>query len=142
MWHDRGDGSYIPRGMVQYLSKSSPIISSNTAPFRSFGYNLDEQGRPTFNYEDKGVKVKDKLYPDANQQHVVREISFENGSAENQFQLAAGKKIEQGEGSLFVVDKSYYIRIENGATATISESGGLQSLQMPTNLPITYSIIW
>ncbi len=142
MWHERGDGSYIPRGMVQYLSKSSTINSTNTSTFRSFGYTLDDMGRPTFNYEDKGIKVKDKIYPDTGQQHLIREVAFENGSLESQFQLAEGKQIEKGDGSLFVVDKSYYIKIENGDTATIKNGDGVQTLQIPTNASITYSIIW
>lgn len=142
MWHDRGDGSYAPRGMVQYLSKSNAINTTGTGNFKSHGYVLDAEGRPTFTYEDKGIKVKDRIAPDASQQHLVRELSFENGSANSQFQLAEGKTIEKGAGSLYIVDKSYYIQLEKGTTATIKNEEGVQSLITSTQTPISYSIIW
>lgn len=142
MWHDRGDGSYVPRGMVQYISKSSPINASGMGNFKSHGYVLDAEARPTFIYEDKGIKVKDRIAPDARQQHLVRELTFENGSADSQFLLAEGKTIEKGAGSMYIVDKLYYIQLENGTTATIKNGAGVQSLVASTQTPITYSIIW
>ncbi|MEA1786185.1 family 16 glycoside hydrolase [Arenibacter sp. GZD96] len=145
MWHNRGDGSYQPRGVVTYLSKESAFTTSNGDSFKSLGYTLDEQGIPTFLYNDMGVKVKDKIYPDTSKKHLIREVTFENVPKENspEFKLAHGQNIQKLTDSLYVVNQSYYIHLENGTRAHIAKNElGELMLVSPSISPITYSIIW
>ena len=73
MWHDRGDGSSRPMGMVQrmgtpvlFLGKlATPetawITDTTGTDFRPKGYSLDPDDLPTFRYQSYGASVDDKI---------------------------------------------------------------------------------
>ncbi|MEJ1236588.1 family 16 glycoside hydrolase [Chryseolinea sp. T2] len=73
MWHDRGDGSSIPRGAVQYFFVNQPLafLPSDKDAFPVInndaltdkdnhvgkGYSIGADGRPVFKYNYQGLEV-------------------------------------------------------------------------------------
>jgi hypothetical protein len=158
MWHQRGDGSFRPMGMVQYLFASPPLATlsdqnaafpeqADETDFRGKGYVLEEAtGRPIFKYIYKGMEVEDKVYPDDSSRMITREITVKN-SGENpglHYKLAEGDDIMQmQDGSYIVDDKQYYIKVLSSAKPVIREANGKKELVALVNgNPIKYSIIW
>ena len=154
MWHDRGDGSFLPLGIIQYLF-SGPglaVLADMNAPFPSIsdekdfrgnGYTVN--GRPVFAYTYKGVEVSDKIFPDTSNKIFTREISFKNFSLSSAyFKLAEGSLITLlPDGSYAVDDKSYYITAAPGLSPMIREQAGKKELVVKADgNPIKYSIIW
>ncbi|HEY5824189.1 MAG TPA: family 16 glycoside hydrolase, partial [Cyclobacteriaceae bacterium] len=95
MWHDRGDGSFRPRGAVQYLFNNEPLafLSSTTESFpvmlketelsntkyKGKGYIIEENsGRPVFLYSYDGIEVEDKIYPDDDNKIITHEVVIKN----------------------------------------------------------------
>jgi len=139
MWHDRGDGSFKPLGMIQYLYNSKGLEGED---FRSKGYVLDDAGRPTFKYHLDGKKVTDKIYPDVDANKFIREVAVDQPAGD--FKLAEGETIEQMSNGWYVVgDKQFYIELLSGQTPQIQEKEGKKTLVVPTDVnPIRYAIIW
>lgn len=157
MWHDRGDGSFKPRGAAQYLFVNQPLAIlanenepfpaiSNEADFRSKGYQLDEAtSRPVFKYIYKGLEVEDKVYPDDNSRVITHEVNIKNrGSEQLYYKLAEGSTIvTMPDGSYAVDDKQYYIRPDQSIKPVIRTVEGKQELITPVQGNVVkYSIIW
>jgi hypothetical protein len=157
MWHDRGDGSYRPVGMVQYLftSPSLALLSdqqaafpplSNEIDFDGQGYSIDESsGRPVFKYLYKGITVEDKVYPAPDNKALTREVTFKNVSGAGfHFKLAEGADISSLPDGTFIIDREYYIKIlSNGMPLVRNQSGGKKELILPVDgNPTKYLIIW
>jgi hypothetical protein len=157
MWHDRGDGSFRPRGAVQYLFTSPPMaILSNQQEafpaaaredeFRSKGYEIEEgTGRPIFNYIYRGMTVSDHVYPDDNNRIITHEIAVKDAPQANlYYKLAEGSSIAAlPNGSYAVDDKHYYVKVADDLKPVIRDSNGKQELVVPfTGTSIKYSIIW
>ena len=139
MWHDRGDGSFRPLGMIQYLYEGSSVTGS----VKSKGYTLDTKtGLPTFIYEVDGKEVQDKVYPDADDTKVIREVSL--GEVTGSFEVAEAASIYQMDNGMYVIgDKDYYIEILSGQTPQIVKDGSKSKLMLPIDAnPVKYSIIW
>jgi hypothetical protein len=157
MWHDRGDGSYQPVGMVQYLftSPSLALLSdqraafpplSNEIDFDGQGYNIDEStGRPVFKYLYKGIDVEDKVYPIQDNKALARELAFKNvRGAGFYFKLAEGADIFSIPDGTFVIEKKYYIKVLSTVKPFVrDQSGGKKELVVPVDgRSIKYEIIW
>ena len=157
MWHDRGDGSFQPRGAVQYMFNSQPLAflanASEAFPpggqdgdVRAHGYKIDEAtSRPVFNFTYQGLQVEDKVYPDDNNRMITHEVIIkERGSKPGlYYKLAEGSVIQALEGDLFVVDdKQYYIKINPSLQPSIRETNGKKELIVPMASALKYSIIW
>ncbi|HCX21427.1 MAG: hypothetical protein CMB80_14365 [Flammeovirgaceae bacterium] len=139
MWHDRGDGSFRPLGMIQYLYKGSSVSGS----VKSKGYVLDsESGLPTFIYEVNGQEVKDRIYPDASDSKVIREVALTDLSGS--FEVTEASAIKKMDNGMYLIgDNDYYIEILSGQTPEIREEDGKTLLMLPIDSnPIKYSIIW
>jgi len=161
MWHDRGDGSFRPMGSTQYLFSNQPLafLASETASFpvitrdaeikageyRGKGYEIEEaSGRPIFKYTYQGIEVEDKIYPDA-QGRVIHDVTIKNRGTKTglYYKLAEGKSIQQNpNGSYAIDDKSYYIRVNNGASPKVRMVDGKQELFVPVEGSFSYSITW
>lgn len=162
MWHDRGDGSFRPRGATQYLFTNQPLafLASPTASFpvitrddeikpgeyRGKGYEIEATtGRPIFKYTYQGMDVEDKIYPDDQNRIITHEVNIKNRGTKAglYYKLADGKSIQQmPNGAYAIDDKSYYIRVIKGASPQIRNVDGRQELSVPVDGSFSYSIIW
>jgi hypothetical protein len=155
MWNDRGDGSFRPMGLIQYLFTSPSLAqlaspndafptTSNENDFRGKGYILDENGRPTFKYIYKGVEVTDKTIPDATGKTFKRDISFKNSISGLYYKLAEGSEISvMPDGSYAINDKEFYIQIISGKPIIRDQAHGIKELILPVDgSNISYLIIW
>ncbi|CAH0997425.1 hypothetical protein EMA8858_03558 [Emticicia aquatica] len=151
MWNDRGDGSSKPMGSVISLS-DSPLLNVLASPtnswgnldesYRPRGYELDENGQPTFKYDFAGGFISDKITPSEDGKLFKREIAVK-GSVTNLYaRLAVAKNITKTPEGLYIIgDNAYYLKVIEG-TPSIRESNGQKELIAPLSEKITYSIIF
>jgi hypothetical protein len=157
MWHDRGDGSSRPLGMVQRFGKPVQTLSRLTndqiawstdtsgTGYRPKGYVLDAEGRPTFNYLIYGITVNDAVKLLEKGQGINRQISLSESPSSMYFRLAeAASIIEVSQGLYLVDDQSYFLRLENtnGAKAIIRDQNGRKELIIPAAQSLSYSILF
>jgi hypothetical protein len=157
MWHDRGDGSFRPRGAAEFTFYNQPLafMKNQNDPFPTLtseeeykgkGYEIETgTGRPIFKYQYKGLEVTSKITPDADAKTLTHEITLkERGADPNLFyKLGEGKIITQmPDGSFAVDDKRYFIKLQGGI-AIIRQTGDMQELiaSFDSN-SLKYSIIW
>ncbi len=160
MWHDRGDGSFLPQGAVQYFFNNVPLAElptgnepfvawqaatevMNTA-FQPKGYRMQPDGRPVFGYQLKGAKVEDAIIPDAEKRSLVREIKLTDAQAlaNPHFKLAEGAEIQQVSDGLFVVDQRYFIQAGTNCHPKIRTHNGRQELITPVQQSMQYTLMW
>jgi hypothetical protein len=158
MWHDRGDGSFRPRGAAQYLFINQPLAmlanenepfpaASSEADFRSKGYQIEEAtARPVFKYTYKGLEVEDKVYPEDNNRVITHEVTIKNGGSQQglYYKLAEGSDIlGMPDGSYAIDDKQYYIKPGDSIKPVIRTVNGKKELVTPVQGSVVkYSIIW
>ena len=154
MWHQRGDGSFRPLGITQYLL-SGPALAELATPdasfpdssgndFRSNGYSIVE-GRPLFDYSYKGAQVTDKVYPDSANKFFVREVAFKDIRTANvYFKLAEGSDITAlSDGSWAVDDRKFLVRVLTGQVAMVRGNPGNKELVLKVDgSALKYSITW
>ena len=151
MWNNRGDGSARPRGSVTLLS-STPLLAKTSgnwptdttgSRYRPKGYVLDANDVPTFRYEAFGTTVSDRTAI-ADGRYFEREIKLEKPVSGLMARLAEGKSIEKISDNLYAVDnKNYYIQLADSSTQPeIKKSGSSQSLVVPVNGELKYSILF
>lgn len=156
MWHERGDGSSRPRGMVQrlgapvlFLSKlASPqanwIADTTGSSYHPKGYVLDDSDRPTFRYQSYGASVEDKIRVLNEGKGIQREVTVTNPTSDLYARLISGANISALENGMYLVDGQEYVRIDDvaGAKPTIREANGKQELIVPVKGKLTYSILF
>lgn len=156
MWHNRGDGSSRPTGMVQRMGTPVLFLTKLTSPqgnwladttgsgYRPKGYVLDESDRPTFRYQSYGASVDDKIRVVDNGQGIQRELTVTNPATDFYARLASGTTISALENGMYLVDGQEYVRLDNvsGAKPTIRDSNGRQELIVPVKGKLTYSILF
>lgn len=157
MWHDRGDGSSRPLGMVQRFGKPSQALTrlanlqsaweSDTlgTGYRPKGYVIDEQGRPSFRYLKYGSSITDKIQVLENGRGISRSISLNNTVNGLYFRLAEGETIEERPDGLYLIDnQSYYLKLDDaaGSKAIIRDQNGRKELLIPIVKNLSYSILF
>ena len=156
MWHDRGDGSSRPMGMVQRLGAPVLFLSKLPSPqanwptdttgssYRPKGYVLDESDRPTFRYQSYGASVDDKIRVLEDGKGIRREVTITNPANELYARLISGSTISPLENGMYLVDGQEYVRLDDmgGAKPTIRESNGRQELIVPVKGKVIYSILF
>lgn len=153
MWSGRGDGSFRPLGMTQYLftGPSISVLSDMDQPFssrsemiRSKGYQVDPvTNRPAFQYLWGPSNVTDVITPDVESTYFKRTITVENPSSEMYLKLAEGSEIELISNGWYLVEGQFYIAPGGGSSPIIREIEGKKELIIPvTESPINYSLIW
>lgn len=157
MWHDRGDGSSRPLGMVQRFGKPVQTLSRLTngqsawstdtsgTGYRPKGYVLDAEGSPTFKYLIYGITVSDAVKLLEKGQGINRQISLSERPSGMYFRLAEAASItEVSQGLYLVDDQSYFLRLDNtnGAKAIIRDQNGRKELIIPAAQSLSYSILF
>ncbi len=156
MWHERGDGSSRPMGMVQrlgtpvlFLSKmASPqsnwIADTTGSSYRPKGYVLDESDRPTFRYQSYGASIDDKIRVLPDGKGIQRELTITNPASDMYARLISGTTISAIENGLYLVDGQEYVQLDDiaGAKPTIRDSNGRQELLVPVKGKLIYSILF
>lgn len=155
MWHDRGDGSSRPLGMVQRFGKPKQSIAqlastdatwiSDTTgtSYKPKGYVIDEQGLPIFKYHTYGTSVSDQLTVLDSGRGISRKISISNPVNNLYFRLADAENIVQSaDGSYLIDNQSYYLKVEDGGKAFIRENKGRKELLIPILNTLNYSILF
>jgi len=159
MWHDRGDGSFRPRGAAQYLFNNQPLafLPSQSDPFpviqredlvketehRGKGYELDAGHRPIFKYTYQGLDVEDKIYPDDQNRAITHEVNIKNRGTKTglYYKLGEGSAIAQMPDGSYAVDQQYYIKVAGGQPV-IRQVNGKQELIVAVDNAVKYSVIW
>jgi hypothetical protein len=161
MWDGRGDGSFRPRGAVQYFFNNQPLAFltsqqdgfpvtaretvSEENPHHGKGYAIDKDtGRPIFRYTYEGLEVEDKIYPDDNNRIVTHEVVIKNRGTKPglYYKLGEGTSIiSMADGLYALDDKKYYIKI-TGATPIVREVNGKKELIVAIDSTLKYSLIW
>ncbi len=154
MWHDRGDGSFKPRGAAQYLftTPSLSVLQTDTASFpekvstdfHSTGYRIDEKSeRPIFMYQYKDVNIEDSFFPDEKNTMLIHEVKTNKLLPNGYYKMAEGKSIIAISPGLFAVDKQYYITVDEALKPKIRSINGKSELIVPIEgLVVKYSVIW
>ncbi len=156
MWHDRGDGSSRPTGMVErmgspmlFLTKlASPqanwIADTTGSGYRPKGYILDTEDRPTFRYQSYGSSIDDKIRVLEAGKGIQREITVTSPASDLYARLASGTSISLVDNGMYLVDDQQYVRIDDvaGAKPTIRDSNGRQELIVPVKGKVVYSILF
>jgi hypothetical protein len=156
MWHDRGDGSSRPMGMVQRLGAPVLFLSKLTSPqanwiadttgsgYRPKGYVLDATDRPTFRYQSYGASVDDKIRVLPEGKGIQREVTIANPASDLYARLISGTSISAMENGMYLIDGQEYVRVDDlsGAKPTIRESNGRQELIVPVKGKVIYSILF
>ena len=156
MWHERGDGSFKPRGATQYLFMNQALAFLSTpadafpatgteGAFKPRGYVLDEStGRPVFRYTYQGLEVEDKVLPSDDNRSIRREVTIKNRGTQTglYLKLAEGASIVKLENGAYAIDdQQYYIR--TAAPVSVREVDGKKELiAVVDGGAINYSIIW
>lgn len=156
MWHSRGDGSSRPVGAVQGFGEPVPAIAKLSSPqaawptnnlgsgYRPKGYVLDKHGRPQFRYLTEDVSVLDasKALPDG--RGISREITVKGSSEDLYIRLAEGNTIGEISDGMYLIDKSFYLRIDKAQEAKpiVRNVNGGRELIMPLHGEIGYTILF
>jgi len=161
MWHDRGDGSFRPRGAAQYLFNNQPLafLASPSEPFpvilkedlvkenehRGKGFELEAAThRPVFKYTYEGLDVEDKIYPDDQNRVITHEVNIKNRGTKTglYYKLGEGSAIAQmPDGSYAIDDKQYYIKVTTGQPV-VRDVNGKKELIVAVDSAVKYSVIW
>lgn len=156
MWHERGDGSSRPTGAVQLLgdpvvcvdrlSSISEVWKKDTSGtgFKTKGYSLDAVDRPVFKYMINAAQVSDSIGVLSDNTGLQRTIGIRGGITGMYSRIAAGAVIEELSTGFYLVDKSYYIRIDDpgGAAPVVRTSAGQKELIVPVSSKLVYSILF
>ena len=155
MWHERGDGSFKPRGAVQWTFLNQPVAQlsnleeafpdTGDAPdYISKGYVIDAKtGLPVFKHMYKGVEIENFIVPNSRNTHVIREIRFSKMGLQNWYcKLAAGTVENVPDGS-YRINGEYYIKIRSGQVPVIRTTKGTTELVIPIDgSKVEYELIW
>lgn len=157
MWHDRGDGSFLPGGAVLYLFNHPPLASHGSGneispakpadDYKNKGYIIEENtSRPVFRYLYKGMEVEDKIYPEDEGRILTHEISMKNIAGLNDlyYKIAEGTTVVKIPEGLYAIDgRQYYIRTDPSLQPLIRDAGSKKELVVPVRTnSVKYSIIW
>ncbi|GAA3563396.1 DUF1080 domain-containing protein [Snuella lapsa] len=155
MWHNRGDGSFRPKGAVQWTFLSQPVaqlsdlkeafpVTGSAPDFISKGYTVDKvTGQPVFKYVYKDVEIESSIMSTGNT-HVAHNIHFSKSGLVNWYcKLASGSVKKMSDGSYAIGDQKYYVKVLSGQTPTIREVEGETELVIPVDgSTVKYEIIW
>lgn len=156
MWHDRGNGSFNPRGAVQWTFLDQPLAKldnmDQTFPGKEGsddllpkGYTIDPKTKlPIFKFVYKGIKATQSIWPSSKNTHWISEITFSEQNMLNEyFKLAEGKIKKLKDGSYAIDDFQYYIKMKSAQIPEIRTINEHQELIIPLDgNTITYEIIW
>lgn len=156
MWHNRGNGSFIPKGNVQWTYLDQPLTelsdmnmefpSKATSDFKSHGYRIDpENGYPTFIYDFKGVGVENKIIPSNDHKSLINQLNFSGQVGQNWYYKLGEGDIVSLDPLRYAIDGFQYFVVlnENMPKPVIREINGTSELLLPIHSnEIEYKIVW
>lgn len=114
-----------------------------TDPIQFDGYELTDDGAPTFLYSVGSGSIADQILPSNTERKLTRNITASNLPPGVWLLLASGDDIQQlPDGSYAINGQSYYL--ESSAKAMIRSNAWQQELliSLSDNPTINYSLIW
>ncbi|CAL1519294.1 family 16 glycoside hydrolase [Chitinophaga sp. MM2321] len=157
MWHDRGDGSSRPLGMICILNNHPTMaIAQLSTPetawskdttgtgYRPKGYSLDEAGKPVFSYQVYGATVSDSISVLPESQGIHRTVNITQPAENLYLRIAVADSITLLPGGWYQVgDKSYYVKMDDAAaTPVIRNQDGRTELIVPVKTKVGYAVIF
>lgn len=156
MWHSRGNGSFKPKGAVQWTFLNQAIAQlkdqkeafpeKGALPdFEPNGYTIDTKtGLPIFKHSYKGVRIENKIIPSMDGNSWLQEVSFSEKNLDNWYlKLASGNVKKMQNGSYVIGDFEYYINMLSGQTPMVREVNGQTELVLPLDgNQVKYEVIW
>jgi len=158
MWHDRGNGTSRPRGSVTTFTKKpvptlAKLTDANAAwladttgtGFRTKGYMVDDNNRPTFTYMMYGSKVTDAIKVLDGGQGLSREISLATPVDNVYALLATGvSDIQELSKGVYLIDgQSFYIKFDDlKDKPVIRDANGKKDLVVLVRGKLNYSILF
>lgn len=160
MWHARGNkqlskplGSVIDFHGQPNIAKLEnekvawPDSLQEGMNFKPLGYELDEQGNPTFFYEIYNAKVSNQVFPSLEERRITRKVELE-GDQEFWLKIDDGKTITQlKDGSYAMNDYEYFLEVDDALADKViirnskSKAELLLKLDAATRT-VEYDIIW
>lgn len=129
-------------------------VQVNDSMYTNKTYRLDTTGLPVFLYRYANMNIEDYLYPDKENNGLVRQITMQSDSAAEPvyFMIGSGSFIERLPNGLYAIDdKTYYVQIlnagdEKNVSIVKDDTGRYRLLLLLSALgndaPFSYSIIW
>jgi hypothetical protein len=157
MWDGRGNGSSRPRGVLtSFTKKPVPTLAkladaqaawltdTTGTGFKPKGYTLDDQDRPTFNYNIYGVKVTDAIRANENGQGLNREITLDKPADNIYAFLGSGSDIQEVSKGLYLLDgQSFYLKFDDVKDKpVIRDVNGKKELVVLVRGKLNYSILF
>ncbi len=146
VWRSQGHGRVRPLGdsLLQFApgpdldDADDPwIVDEGRPPHHQFkGYSLDDKMRPRFKYQFANVSVEDYsidlLDPSTGRAFIRRTLTLQSsdGSPNITFRAATGKKVEQVDDGLFVVDDQLTVRVDANHSAEVADTAEIKQLRI------------
>jgi len=156
MWHERGNGTSRPRGSATVFTKkpvpalakladaqAAWLADTTGTGFKTKGYTVDAQERPTFHYNMYGTSVTDAIKAVEGGQGINRTISLA-APVDNLYALIAdGDNIEEVSKGLYVIDgQSFYLKFDDVKDKpVIRDANGKKQLVVLVRGKVNYSIL-
>jgi hypothetical protein len=162
MWHERGEAQILePRGsliardgapsIARLAGPEAPWPDSLTAAddFAVRGYELDEQGRPAFQYRFGDTNVTDHFTPGPEDRVLTREVTFRPAAEEEEgpaaqttdslwLRVATAERIRRlSDGMFSIGNRTYYVEMRDtdGAEPRVRRAAdGRRELLLPVPL--------
>lgn len=153
MWHDRGDGSSVPRGSICYIDGTTPPVqplSGEWQPdttglhFSIHGYSQLEREEMAFRYAIGDYTLEDRIRPLPAGKGISRVVSAGSGTP-LYIRLGHGEKISQVDKGLYKVlgKGNYFVETGRDVEAEIRLTpDGQMELIAPLGSSLTYSIMF
>ncbi len=148
MWHERGEPQlFYPSGLLTVLNDEIPFFELNSeaqpmpdvyTEFVNAGYDLDENGTPTYSYNWKNANFTQKFSP--SKDGLLCEITS-NETSKFGYTLAIGSEITKLSEKLYKVD-NFYVEINEKAKVYIKENSGKYYLRTNLTGKIAYTLTW
>ncbi len=156
MWHERGEpqlavplGSALTFPSAPLLSRGDAAGPAADAPDPVYrGYELDENGYPSFRYEIGEVTLLDHLEVAGDGTEIRRSLKVEGERNGLWLRLAVAKDITPlGHATYAIGDRSYYLTLGDAAADAVilRHRDGRQELMLPLSSDrssVTYAVKW
>ncbi|MEM6376907.1 MAG: family 16 glycoside hydrolase [Bacteroidota bacterium] len=154
MWYNRGNGVSRALGVVEHLTpdvqfmhrqdNGSLALTFQDGAYKFRSYKVDQDNRPTFNYQAYGLDISDQILPSSDQKSLERRLKIQGNPSEGlSFNLAHGETLTKVDKQLYRVEDRYFI--QTTAPVKIEDlPDGRKALVLPIKgaQDLDYTIIW
>lgn len=157
MWHDRGDGSSRPMGMLRILDNKPAMslarLASPDAPwpadtagtsYHPRGYFMDTENRPAFSFDIYGTGVQDFFSIPKSANALERKLRLKEPAEDLYLRIIVADSIQEVTSYLYMVnDKAFWVKIEDkGVKPIIRKQNGKVEMIVPVKTDVSYSIMF